>query len=537
MSTLSVSSITGVTSLSGGAFDAVSTTANNANAQSIASFGQANAAFTQANAAFNQANNSQPTGTIITQVWRNGDAVPNGYLRMDGNVYTRSSYFALANLIGAPIEIGNYTTLYRNTGLLLSDVYLANGVLFHNGTSRANNANTTTPNSLIYSTDSGLNWNFVSAQGVTAQQEYGQRENHSGLLSLTSRVAASPNGIYVITNAQANGVNYYTAENGEVSRTGNAFMMISNTGLGTWAKVVVTGGTGFFKDDLGSNIRAVAYGGTQNRFVALFNAGGVGGSCGDADTFYNHKIGWSNNGSTWAWQTSNASIGTSSGGGLTVNPVFRRFSYFLDVAGSSNGFVAITTNSPSSPNANSVFTSADGIVWSDISSNVYFSANGVTGTTTKAVSFANGFFIISDSTTGAIMYSSDRLNWSKANVSVTQFGTSAKKIQHNGKVYYHRGTTDSQLIHFTSFNDTLNVQTISLGTSEDNFNIIVSCNIGNNIFGHGYANSTTDGTARMGIYSMNHTVYTEATQFPLPNGSTTMTMVNPTLPRASFIKT
>lgn len=55
MSTLSVSSITGVTNVTGSIFDTMGTTANNANATAIAAFGRANAALANSTGTFSGA--------------------------------------------------------------------------------------------------------------------------------------------------------------------------------------------------------------------------------------------------------------------------------------------------------------------------------------------------------------------------------------------------------------------------------------------------------------------------------------------------
>ena len=132
MSTLSVSSITGVTNVTGSIFDAMGTTANNANATAIAAFAKANAANISAGAAFDAANAANstatsagvPTGGII--YWAGANA-PSGFLPCDGNIYTRSTYSSLASVLGTPPMPSSYTLEYANTTAMSS--YVNNGAM------------------------------------------------------------------------------------------------------------------------------------------------------------------------------------------------------------------------------------------------------------------------------------------------------------------------------------------------------------------------------------------------------------------------
>ena len=571
MSTLSVSNINGVTGFSGGIFDSLGVTANNSNTQSIAAFGQANtanataiAAFAQANAAYAQANSEPigtaafakansglPSGTIVTKIWNNGDPIPTGYLRLDGNLYSRTTYSDLANTIGTPTLIGNFTTKYTNTSLILSDVYESNGVLFHNGTSVANCANATTANSLIYSIDSGTTWISAAAQAIDAPKSYSNRTNYTGALSgfslyggagssysarPMSRVASNGRGTFVITNTSANGFNHSTGDESQ-DGTGNAYIMVSGTAdLNTWTKVVVsTANSGnAMSSDGGSWIAGVAFGGTENRFVALFN-GGVTGCTTQA---FNNKIGWSNNGTTWTWQSSNAVIGASNSSyqiptfGNPGGAYRRPFKYYYDIAGSANGFIALTNRVDST---NAVLTSAEGVIWTDISANVYNAISYDADSQNRFVSYANNLWIISSSK--RLAYSNDRINWTTVNYSST--APNGRNIKYNGKIYYTSGT-DGTFYYSPNLSDWY-------GIFNAGFQVLSGANVGNLIFGQAISNTALANgyvtLPRGSINTIDHNTYNLNTQFPLYNTSiTTATSTggqqNPApINYTSFIKT
>jgi hypothetical protein len=572
MSTLSVSNINGVTGFSGGIFDTLGNTANGANATAIAAFGQANnvaGAVTTANniaiAAFTQANSGLPSGSIITKVWNNGDAIPTGFLRLDGNLYSRTTYSDLANTIGTPTLIGNFTTKYTNTSLILSDVYDSNGVVFHNGTSIANVGQNTTANSLIYSTDGGTTWISAAAQGVDAPKSSVNRTNYTGSLSGVfsinggsgssyssrpmSRVASNGRGTFVITNTSANGTTNSTGDESWAG-VGNAYIMVSGTAdLNTWTKVVVSTANSIntFGSEAGSWIAGVAFGGTENRFVALFNGGSVDPGCCGQKRGFSNKIGWSNNGTTWTWQSSNAVIGASNSaynfggpGSIPGTTIANRlpFKYYYDVAGSANGFIALTNRVDQS---NAVLTSADGITWTDISNTVYNAISYDASTQDRFVSYANNLWIIASSS--RLAYSSDRVNWTTVNYT-SGFSPQPRNIKYNGKIYY-TSTTAGNFYYSTNLSDWYLI-------SSSGFNIIPNANVGNVIFGQASSNTALANgyitLPRGSINTIDHNTYNLNTQFPLHDAGTQtiqstgatggLTGYNPApIKSASFIKT
>jgi hypothetical protein len=555
MSTLSVSNITNLSNLS------LSTlTAATINAETILQNGLPI---------------GPPVGTVIERYWKLGDPIPTGYIRQDGNVYSRAAYSELASIIGTPIEIGNFTTTFSNNSLLLSDVHNANGVLFHNGTTRANNANTTTPNTIIYSRDAGTTWISAAAQGLSIATNYTNRNTHGGELSTVSTVAASGNGIYVITNRQANGVNHNLAVG--PGGYGNAFVMVATSeNLNSWSKIVFSGTQGAdlaggYKGNFtggGSKIQAVAYGGTQNRFVGLFEGGygadnGAGGGicCASASAGFS-RFAWSNNGTTWVLQGSGVG-NTASIAGIS-NFGSNDAWYWHDIVGSANGFIAIREfRNTHNPNANVVFTSSDGIVWSDITRNIsnlgYMSANSTNTALIHTItpSFANGLFILimrnqaglsppnrNIGSSEYILVSNNRTDWTAINVtssysvtvnnsiiSASPFFTNnlaggvTRKIYHNGKFYYTSDGTN-RIAYST---DLAEWYPLSL-------NIVASANVGNTIFGQAISN-TGSTLERLTIRSANHNTYNETTEFPVPSDFERGLGHNPFIKGTTFIKT
>jgi hypothetical protein len=503
---------------------------------------------------------SMPTGIIIEKIWNSTLPVPSGYLRLDGSAYTKTAYSVLSTLIGSPTKIGNYTVLFQNTSLLLSDVHNANGVLFHNGTTSANNANAATANSIVYSRDGGTVWISAAAQGLSAANTLGGVLTHTGELSTTSRVASNGIGTYVITNAQSNGRTYGTLgglpASGLTTTTpsGNAFIMYATAeNLNTWTKFVFAGSgeTANHSASGGSFIHAVAFGGTTNIFVALFRGGleneTISCCANFGPEYFNSKVYFSNNGTT-LWSST-----TSSPANLNINRYETRAAHdWIDVVASANGFIAVRAVDISNWKtgngngySNTVITSADGIVWTDISSTI--SAAGYDRSGYERVpSFANGRFIIaastpsydSSNTTRAILTSTNRTTWTRTVVdtSATSPGPfSGRKIYHNGYIYYTSDTSGNMYYSTDLFN-----WGIAQSVATEEINIIASANVGNNIYGHGFANgvSASDFTRRMSIGSVNHNTYNVSTQFPLPfTSSNTVITRNPTLVGTSFIKT
>ena len=491
-----------------------------------------------------------PTGVIVERPWNSTLPTPNGYLRLDGSAYLKTAYPDLSTLIGTPTKIGNYTVLFQNTSLLLSDVHNANGVLFHNGTITPNNGNAATANSIIYSRDGGTVWISAAAQGLSAADRILNIPTHTGELTTASRVASNGIGTYVITNRQSNGGTYQTL--GGKDTSGNAFVMYATgENLNTWSKFVFAGsGRATFPSGLthahsagqGAFIHAVAFGGTANRFVALLRGSFQDdGCCGTY--YYNSKVYFSNNGTTlWSSTTSGAA-------NLNISPAISRASHsWVDVVASPSGFIAVraigVTDLTGNGYSNTVITSADGIVWTDISSTIA-AAGYDRGAYERIPSFANGRFILAANTasygssnvTRAILTSTDRTTWTRTDVnSLTGFNPfTGRKIYHNGNIYYTSGT-DGTLYYSTDLSNWGSIASDLAGE----INIIASANVGNNIYGHGFANgiTSTNFTRRMSVGSVTHNTYSPATQFPIPFASSnTVIATNPLLVGTSFIKT
>jgi hypothetical protein len=584
MSELSVTKISGVTEISTNlpevqaanqTANAANQTANAANQTANAANQTANAALDVANsigstatAAFNKANNALPPGTIVEKVWNTTDPIPTGFLRMDSNVYFREAYSDLSTVLGEPIRMGNYTKVFQNTILQVSDVFQSNDVLFHAGTNTVGSISnqsyeiahdlSSAANTIIYSRDGGISWTSAAAMGFNMINTVYNRDN----LAISNRrmVASNGTGTYVITNGSATSGTIAAIQNG------NAYIMAATSeNLNSWTKVVLTsgaaGGTGSGSingADGGSSAYSISFGGTQNRFVLLFSGGSnfVAGVC-DTSTGTNKasRIAWSNNGTTWTFQPPGA-VGWTQGS-YQVNDVLQTAEANRDpwenIEATSNGFVAIrrVSNAPN-VRSNTVFTSSDGIIWTDISTTIADAGyDGNWGTSTnspvRTLSQANGLFIISSasiSTAGTIrastqnsqpfiLISNNRTTWSRVNINSFGGGTpfTGRRIFHNGKIYYTSGGN-----FFNYSTDLANWFRLESNTST--INIVATANVGNTIYGQGAGNTTTDVTGRMTVGSITHNTYNSGNEFPLPNTISNKTVTtNPFLNFESFIKT
>lgn len=501
-----------------------------------------------------------PAGALLEYPWKDGDPNPTGYLRLDGNTYLRSAYSNLSSVIGSPIRLGNYTRLLQNTSLQLSDVFQANGVLFHAGTNAVsseinsftyNHDLPSAANTIVYSRNGGISWISAAAMGFHGINRYG---GGNGLAN-RSLVAANGTGTYIITNGSA------TKGDNSGRQIGNAYIMVATSeNLNSWSKVVLTTGSaggapagGLDGADGGSSASAVTFGGTQNRFALLFTGGSnsqSGLNCTTNVSDKSHRIAWSNNGTTWTFSSPGSPgyiYGYQEVNSIPQNAQ-RESGVWINIEATSNGFVAI--RSSANARVNTVFTSADGIVWTDISQTL-FNAGASSGF--LSLSVANGLFILTPSGTfglptidgiPSLFVSNNRTTWSRVNtvstVNEANPYISGRRIFHNGTFYY---TSDNNYLMYST--DLIKWSAIR-ASNFDNFNIIATANVGNTLYGHGAANTTVTTNARMSITSVNHNTYNVATEFPLPTGlrysgtytfPSTFITENPSLNFTSFIKT
>ena len=410
MSTLSVSSITGVTNVTGSIFDAMGTTANNANATAIAAFAKANAANISAGAAFDAANAANstatsagvPTGGII--YWAGANA-PSGFLPCDGNIYTRSTYSSLASVLGTPPMPSSYTLEYANTTAMSSYVNngamgapvmaSANGMLFLSITqaSIATAANGQASGNLYTSTD-GTTWTPRTASRMGAPFAYSWRGGSAGYTNPNMRIknnlyaasngASGPYVVIVGYGGYSNTIQYQTStDQGATWTLRSREYYRPNTSFGIYPSGVVAGGT-------------------ANAYLMGAGINYYGGCCGTTYWQSESNVAWSADGITFSAFKTMALFQ----GNTTVVP---QTVVVPIIAATSNGFIAMlggdgTFANQAWSNSSTIFWSANGhpSTWTDITANLKTTV-GMTSSAQTGPFFINVFscnneFIIPTST-------------------------------------------------------------------------------------------------------------------------------------------
>jgi hypothetical protein len=333
MSTLSVATISGVTTLTGGGFDQIGASANSANAAAIASMTTANLALAIANVANTTANAttlamSTFVGTQNGQIiMTTNTATPfGGYLLCDGSVYNRSSYPNLANVANIAVLYGTQSASILsinkqgyNPFNTLSEtnrgVFAAtnNGILLH----QAYNQTGYISGQRYVSYDNGVNWVYYNDRS---------QANGSPIVVLTSTYWT---GAHTPFNTIAfNGTNYVMA-NAFVSSTGAATAAGIRYGSNvTTMNAIVTTGVSFVTT-------GIVYNG-RDKFIAV----GTPVASGSANL-----AAYSTDGITW-----------TAGGGIsnTGNPTTSGFYYWVGakrLAYGNNAAVVGTANLVSQANS------------------------------------------------------------------------------------------------------------------------------------------------------------------------------------------
>jgi hypothetical protein len=419
---------------------------------------------------------------------------PAGYLRCDGTVYLRSSYTALAALIGTPVTLTAPTLTLTGNSSQGQPVYQAGGILFTSGTAVAISSAAVTANAMYTSPD-GSTWTLRTGLNIRGGNQQADAVAYNGTTWVTCAISTT------VTPSPTGSITYS-------SSISTAF-----------TKVVLTSTLSACVD--------ICYGGTNNVFVvpiASLN------SCSYLmDNGLN--IYTSTNGSSWAAQT----LPT---GWTSAIPV--------GCAGYSGGVVLCTSQK--------IFYSATGnATYSDITSNVTgFATVGIVNNGITSISYANSQFIITignnttTSNNAAGIYVSTTGasgTWSKLAVSPVNSPylnggdspTNLGKIRWNGNIYVHSIFTNSNnnpncqtyysadLINW--FNATIQangqfgaasvgMQTHNLGaTAVLGSKFFGATNIGFNLY---LNNNTTYVAATKFLHSFDSSGYTTATQFPTP---------------------
>lgn len=292
-----------------------------------------------------------PTGTIINYA---NTTAPSGYLACDGNVYSRSSYGALANVIGSPPMLSSFTAEYSNGSVNWSgggQFTVVAGIPF---------------NSIICSTGGVAfvsNTNYLS----TTNQFAGGLWTSTDGTTWTPRTSSPFDGVSLLYNMNQNVRNGAIAANvGStylLMRSGTNFtgtaaqnFLMSSTDLATWTNrsttiaATVTGGYNKY------SVAGIAGGGLLSRFVMLISHVRQFCCC---SAFYDSRpnTATSSDGVTWDFTNSLFPISQNNSG------------YKID-SGAINPTIAATTGGFIVTHGNTAFFSANGQGWSDISANL-----------------------------------------------------------------------------------------------------------------------------------------------------------------------
>ena len=244
--------------------------------------------------------------------------IPAGYLLGDGSVYSKSSYPALANLIGTPYipstPVASYTNASFATGTGQNYLQIVNGNLVCMGT--AYNVSTSAVAGAVYYSTDGVNWS-----------------SGTGWSPYLYEVYVPPGNNFIAYN----GTTYCMG----IVGGGGRYCVATSTNLSSWTRQQV-GTTGVNAN----NIVCIACGGSSNVFIVnrTFD------SCGPQND------GWwySTDGATWTQ--------FSAVTGLTDQLMYSVAAY--------SGGVVTTTNGPK------VWYSASGTSgWTDITSNFSGTSN------------------------------------------------------------------------------------------------------------------------------------------------------------------
>lgn len=524
MSTLSVSNINGVTGFSGGIFDTLGTTANNANAQSIAAFAEANNAELLAIAAFSQANTANtaasgagvPTGSIINYA---NTTAPSGYLRCDGNIYSRSAYSALASVIGTPSSLSSFTAEYANTNVQwdTDTILVANGVAFTSNarTGQVGYGALSIPQYLggVYTSTDGTTWTARTARAFSTAS-----------IDNSAAIANVSGGTWVLANSSSAGY---------ASLPQTITNMQSTTNLSTWTNrsIAIAAQTGVPTSGPGIRFNGLAGGGTSNRLVWLHTKTGTLACC-VVSPYVANTATSDDGGATWSF-TNSLPIANSS--------------YYPTIASSNAGFVIVQ--------GNTAYWSTSGQNWQNIGANLR-SVLGISSTNTNRL-FYNVYqagdkfiipaygnkFLISPSSNGA------NGNWSTTGyvsglgnylgsysvLNLSRFTTPNFKITHNGQCYAFLDTGQSgQLLYSQDLQNWYikNDSNYPISASISYQGVLDALN--NKFLMYGYAYKTIFSFTANGAYNA-------ATQFPVPiiinDSRSSIGYESSTIPSISYIKT
>lgn len=299
---------------------------------------------------------SIPTGAVVNYA---STTVPTGgYLACDGSIYSRSSYPALADVIGTPPMLSSFTAEYSNSNAqwVSAQIAVANGVAFMSNANPVGVGTGSAPagqySGGLYTSTDGSTWTPRTARSLFFNQNI-----------MNGAVAANASGgVWMIANTAtiSNQYSYIYAQAGAF--VGTFFQ--TSTDLITWTnRSISMGGTqtgvssiipnpgGAAATSYATQFHGIAGGGTSNRFVALFNRWSTN-CCGQSAYIANTATS-DDAGATWSF-TNNIPIANTN--------------YVPAIASSNGGFVVTR--------GNTAYWSYSGQTWQDITANLAVALGG-----------------------------------------------------------------------------------------------------------------------------------------------------------------
>lgn len=418
----------------------------------------------------------------------------SGYLLCDGSIYTRSSYYPLANSIGIPYSFSVVTAntmANTNSGL----IYEANGVLYRTGQTASLNATLPIPGGLMTSTN-GINWTYVTGAPINST-----------------------------------GGTLYAGGYNNMAMYGNNFTVLVNSG---WANSFTTV---YYQYGIGSNttgpftsgsyaptsynsyfpvINEVAYGGSLNRFVTS-SVGFNQSVCVQTNAYWD--LYYMGNPSTPVSASRITNIGSTS------------VIHYAGVAGNTGEFIASSYfyggSSTSSGSYNIVLRSTDGATWGNVTANVVSALSNSSDVITS-VSYSphtNKYYITT--LTGQILQSGNGANYTWSSVATNTRARHKIRTAYSGNggtIYYYSndalqpsGTIAGNTVYSSDLVNWSLVPTAALAPAILNFVSVAQPNNSTRIYGSTVAvGGSWFSRANSATYYVDLFNYNTTTQFPVP---------------------
>lgn len=285
-----------------------------------------------------------PTGTIQADI----NSTKSGWLKCDGSIYTRTTYPALAALVGTPIA--PYQTFLGTTVTPVgsrNSIQIANNILFRTGTGDSSAAGTIAAG--LYTSTDGATWTSRTGGNIP-------NNNNKNYFAYNGSIYVQKS-LYGISN----GVAYVVTSSDTITWTHRA----------TPASVASST----------NSINELAYGSAGNRFISV-NQLSTSAGCPCPITTYYFRIATSTDGITWVYNT-------------TIVPSSLTVLWYPYVAASATTAVILTQTSGGTYQ---VWYSTDALTWTDITSSMGITLTGTVNDSVGGLSYVNGLYIITNST-------------------------------------------------------------------------------------------------------------------------------------------